>query len=355
MKKIIYVATIALLIITLILGLSFKGESLKNTISVSDESLKFVNNSFAITNLQLSKKNLTKLNQFGFKFGFEIKPNILSSKKVKFLLRLKSSNNKKSSFNIFFWKNKLTVNLDDDYEFRYKAPRVVIILDEEKRFLEVVVGKNLISVYLDEKLMGAVNYSSEDFNFESSNYEILLGGNLIGRKSWRGEIFQHSFSALVRDISSPNKSINALDFIPIYDFKFGHKEGNEYIDLNSGSELIVPKYPIFYDRVLMRDISFNDFSKKISFFDITVNFFWFFFLSILVFLSLLKIGYSSTACFWLSFLLLSFFSLVIEYMQSWLPMRDSSVRDLLLNSIGAGIGSLLVYIISFYYRAYRKD
>lgn len=343
-KIILYIATLILSIITFFLGLSFKDGDFDNTILALEESLLFKNGSFAIAELELTNESNINLKKYGFILGFEIKPDDSDSGRTRFLLRLISKSNQDNVLNVFFWKNQLVANIGDDFDYKKRKPRVAANLENKKYFINVVVDKNFMSLYLDKKLYKRVDISGIRFEVGLDGFNIIFGGHINSQRSWRGELFGFSFSSLLN-----HNSIDALSSTNsriLYDFFINH-ERKDNIGSISGAQLLLPPYPVMHQRVLLRENSFLDFLSTATILDIVVNFSWFILLSIFLFLSLNNVGFNSFISFCGSFFLTFLVSLLIESLQSWLPMRDSSVRDLVLNMAGGFFGSFFMYLLSF--------
>lgn len=347
MKKNLYILTLSILMITLVLGLNYKGGDFNNTAEVLDQSIKFTNGSFAITNFDLTKQVNSNLESYGFVLSLEIEPDISSNRVSRFLLRLVSGDSQDNTLNIFFWKNQLIVNVGDDFNYKQRRPRVSSYLKDEKYFLDIVVQENSFSLFINKKLKQTVNFYKNRINFESDNIKVLIGGHLVSQKSWHGELFAFSLSTFLSDVSKSIEVFDNLKFNPLYEFNFNQMVDEYYPDSVSGAKVLLPKYPIQYQRVFLRYGSFFDSLTSTAKFDIVVNVVWFFLLAVILYVQFLNVGISSHAGLLGAFILTIIFSFIIEYLQSWLPMRDSSARDLALNSIGGFLGSLFMYLICF--------
>lgn len=352
MKKILCILTFTVTLFTLILGLNFKDEDFNNKILVMDDSLRFKSGSFAFSNFILPEESIQNLNKNGFVLNFVIKPENSSSRKTRFLFRFGSNFNPDNTLNVFFWKNQLIVNVGNDFSYKKKSPRVSAYLENKKYNIDILVAKSFMSLYVEKQLLKTIRFSNNNgFYFHSADLDVILGGHLVSEKSWRGDLFSLSFSEILGGAPNIKDDLNILLAKSVYTFNFDQVDiDNYYPDFISGAKLVLPKYPVKYQRELLRYTSFMDVMNAVTVVDIVVNFCWFFLLSILLFLCLKSFGFSLNSSFFLSFLFSFSLSLLIEYLQSWLPMRDSSARDLLLNSTGGFLGSVFIYVGVLYYR-----
>lgn len=344
MRLILYFLTLAISVITFLLGLNFKGEDFNNTILTLEKSLKFTNGSFAIGDLELTEESFSNLKNYGFIMSFEIKPDDSDSRRTRFLLRLISKSNHDNVLNIFFWKNQLIANIGDDFNYKKRKPRVAANLENKKYFIDILFFNDFMSLYLDKELYKRIDLSGSRFEVGLDGLKIIFGGHVDSQRSWRGELFEFSFSSLLNHNSID--VLNSTNSKPLYGFVINRERIN-YIGSISGTQLLLPPYPVRYQRVLLRKNSFLDLLTSTTILDIVVNFSWFALLSFFLFLSLSNVGFSSFLSFFGSFLLAFVFSLLIEGVQSWLPMRDSSVRDLVLNVAGGFFGAAFMYLLSF--------
>ncbi len=226
------------------------------------------------------------------------------------------------------WGSNLMVLNNGDYSNRRRLPKIYADLGslEALERLEIVssaagtvVSRNGIPVGRNKNLVLALP--------EPRDKDILVLGNRInGTSPWNGELL-------------------SLSLGPDLDFDFRERGYDSY------PALIRPKRVMDLDPGALRLPSLASLGRDSMLSDVFFNFTGFLPLGLLLFMNvsvplrgLRGVFTALGACF--------LFSLSIEIAQIWIPGRDSSLLDLILNTLGGMAGALIGY---FRFRRARQD
>lgn len=258
------------------------------------------------------------------------------------------------------WESYIIVMNDNDYSNSRKIKRIsaeVFSEPPEKLLVTITTGDEGTKLYVDGKLVEA--RSDLVLNIPKKNtLKIILGNSVYGKHSWRGEVYGLAFYA---DRLGPEIIENrfnawsknhifpyAKDEKPFLFFSFNEREGTEVKDYITGIQKL--NIPVRYHILKKHFISppWKDFKANKSFFNDFIN----------NLLGFIPLGFILCALFIQSggifrkkailFSVVSCFlvSLGIEVTQAWIPSRSSQVLDLMLNTIGAFIGTIVCKYIS---------
>ncbi len=234
-----------------------------------------------------------------------------------------------------------------------------VFLKEQKRLLTIQSDRNSTTVYIDGKMAKKYpKYSLLPKGGLSSTWRLVIGNAPSGRKQWKGEIY--GLAIYSRPLSAgriyehfekwTRKSAAALlnekDIIALY--PIDEKKGSIIHNvIDNRFHLFIPhRFKII--RLNFFQISWSAFNLKFStLWDIGINLLGFiplgyFILSQRVFLKVFQtsLGLSIGLAVLCGFCI----SLVIEILQAYLPVRYSSLSDLIFNALGTGIGALLAAV-----------
>lgn len=215
-----------------------------------------------------------------------------------------------------------------------------------RRFVTLTSGPGGTKIYLE----GTLQKDAEGFALERENFDgtLLLGQTAFGRQDWRGAILGLGFYKKEFTPEEVGKSFAAWqggDFddlekraseFAIYRFDEGqgfiaHRSGN------LGGDLEKPKRLRPVDPVILEFPSKHDL-MNVS--DVTINILGF------IPFGLVLVMYLESTRRWRSWKAIAFvivcgflISLAIELLQVLLPTRDSSLLDLINNTLGTAIGA----------------
>ncbi len=234
------------------------------------------------------------------------------------------------------WGRSLMLMNGDDFSNRRLAPKIYLPLNPGQNTLVVISGLNGTSVYLNHKLVR----QRRDFvltlpeNLDTTR--MVLGNNIFGTDPWIGEVAGFRlWNQLIKsdqtDIITPYLELLVQGSAGLL------LKGSEEATLN------IPDFkPLLYPSYLRPPESEDSFQTFV--FDVFLNFFGFIPLGAVVYLLVIRFnGQAFTRAVLISVAAGFLLSLIIETAQIWLPSRVSSLHDLLLNSLGALAGGILLF------------
>ena len=220
----------------------------------------------------------------------------------------------------------------------------------KRRFIAITSGAEGTTVYLD----GLPAEKSSNFKIAGRDFsgQLIVGGSPVAYDTWRGELL--GVSLFGREISPAQVSDHYQDWLkgqaeaikndqPAALYTFAERTGNTaHNQAVSGPDLAIPEsflipykpflkapWKEFYPtRAYLRDVLIN-----IAGF-VPFGFFFCMFLSS---------GQASRKTMIATIVLGTAFSLTIEVLQVFIPMRDSGTTDLFTNTLGTAVGALLCH------------
>jgi hypothetical protein len=288
-----------------------------------------------------------------------LQPNIEPDLFVARILSLYDSD-KSEEFFIGQWKNDLILGnhiIEPSNNKTYKEVGLDNILTREKGvFITITSGNEGTTIYIDGKEVESYpKFSLIDDN-PSSGY-LIIGNSPMGKQYWTGDIYglaiYNNLIAPVQVLKNYNSWIKngfpdtLEDNNNIALYLFDEKTGALVKNHAGSTDLMIPKTFIPLKRTFL-SLNWGNIKFNRSFFkDNIINLFGFipfgfFFLALLWKTSEVR-WYRISMMVILSGGVLS---LIIELIQVYLPSRSSSLIDLILNTVGTGVGVLLFNIIS---------
>jgi VanZ family protein len=252
------------------------------------------------------------------------------------------------------WRSGLIVrwkNLDTPLDFKEFGVRDVLGAGE-RRILAITFDASRSVVFVDGKLKR--QYASNPVStLDGKSIRFVLGNSPNGRDSWAGDLF--AFALYNRSLSPGEVSRNyeewerkGLPAVSVQNglvglFRFTEKTGDRASNqIAPEGDLRIPRYfhPL-HKEILTRP--WNDFQVTRSYLlDMLVNFLGFIPFGFFLFAwSSRSLGVSRRKAVVFILLISAALSGSIEVLQVWIPLRDSQIMDLLMNTLGAGVGSLL--------------
>ncbi len=227
------------------------------------------------------------------------------------------------------WDKSLVIMNGVDFNNRRRTPKLYVPLGEGEGIREIRIesGTEGTRVYLD----GAWAESDRDlilrFPPNRKSARLLLGNSIWDSNPWSGTCYD------VR--------LTAGSLAWEYDFS---RPGGEILAESAGRSLplrLSPRRPVLIKSFLQRPRLW-ELRRGVYQWDMFVNFFGFLPLGVLLY-RLLR-GRKRCRCL-LSLALVFLFSLFLETVQVWIPSRDSSLLDLMLNTAGGAAGIYLMRLI----------
>jgi VanZ family protein len=269
--------------------------------------------------------------------------------------------NDRSQLLIGHWRQHLIVMNGDDYDHRRRTPRLTIDtsrMDTEQLLLTLTVNgvTQTASLYLN----GLLEAFSETFELAlpvgKQPARLVLGNSAHADSSFRGLLYSFAMydQALhgeeVRrhyDLWQQGISWPVLGSVqPRLSYRFDDHSGRVLQDASEQQVLLeIPVHSTALERRLLVPPSADFELRRDSLFDFLANL-----------LGFLPLGFLAAAAVWrtkrfgmyatlvLVTLMGGLLSLGIEYAQSWMPSRSSSLIDLFLNTAGATVGSALLLL-----------
>lgn len=238
---------------------------------------------------------------------------------------------KVSDVYVFQWYDNIIVSVGQDYSYVKKMPRVAAKMISQQLNIRLEIFDGGMNLFVEENLVDSIKDSLINIP-EESNFRLKLGDFSSLRRGWVGEISNLNISYIGASSIGPGSLFKA---------EFNSKEKSvKNIIFSDKNILVIPNYPVFYDRELFVLPYFKLNAKY--FFDFFINFLGFipFGFFIMFFVMISTKNYLSS--FFISILVVFMMSFFVEFVQSWLPTRTSSALDLLLNVFGGFLGCFFV-------------
>ncbi len=260
------------------------------------------------------------------------------------------------------WRNALIVRKRNDNSDEYTEIGAAHVFENGKRCeISITFSTSGTNIYLD----GNLKESHPNFSYktvdELFNGRLLVGNSANGKSPWAGTIYQlaiyegESFmgerSSQVKDefLNGFDNPINQDSLIAFYGFEeqTGQFVYNRPLDRN---HLYIPTIFTMLEKSYLispfRDIRFN----AGFYFDVLINVLLFIPMSVLLAFILIRMtSYKRIYIYVFTVIICSVMSLLIEFIQVYIPQRSSSILDLGLNILGAILGIYLFkYVLKIF-------
>jgi hypothetical protein len=358
----------ALLLIILVAGLRPKGFRLVNRVSwIEDQSgIRFGRFGIAYTKPLKGLTESRKSGSHGFSIEIALKPASYRYRRFEFILALDNGDDS-DQLVIGQWRSSLIIMNGYDYAYRDKTNKISVDLDSSAptaRFVTITSGREGTQIFFDGKLVG----SKKDLTLKvpaGGKTMLLLGNSVYGSYFWRGEIY--GLALYRRMLTSREAALHfyrwskdqtfsfAKDDNPFLLYLFDEKGGTSVLDHSGGNHhLGIP----LWMHIIKKDFlapPWGNFTFDRSFIlDAIVNLIGFIPFAFILSATLIRAGgalekhavlITIAFCFVVSF--------ALEIIQAWMPSRDSSMLDLVLNTLGGCIGA---FTCRFIHRpAYKRE
>ena len=343
------------LIVMLYFGIRLKGFRPNNNVqwSAPGTGLTFERFSQAYTESFFS--GIGSINRTGLTIELAIHPRHSRNSRFRMLIMVHDGDDN-SQLVIGQWRSSLIVMNGNDYSNRRRIPKIYIELDCDTRepyLITIVSNKTGTRLFLD----GALKKSNKDlilrYPGRAAQARLVVGNSLNGSSPWAGTLMGLAFydhgmedDVIVRHFQMWRMKRNFCTFKPqaprlLYAFDEGQGE-RVYNKLGDGLDLIVPAWIKVLQTGILSWPKREQLERPNGVTDVLVNFTGFIPLGFLLVATLSRLEGIRVRWALLIALLASFlFSLGIEIVQAWLPSRSSSMLDLILNTLGGGMGMLL--------------
>ena len=348
--------SVAMLLLILYSGLRFKGAAITNEVSWIDTrtGIRFGNSGIAYGNATSMTDRVAAPDQQPLSIEMALKPRATNDGHFRLLLVLHGDDDD-SQLVIGQWRSWLVVMHGDDYDAKRRRARIAVnaLQKPEERFLAVTSGQAGTALFLDGKLMGRNAELHLHIPKGNGRTQLVLGNSVYGRHAWAGEIYGLAYfdrelsgeaiKAHYRKWNAERTFAFARTENPVGLYLFDEGRGGKVTDhAPGGNDLQIPAgMAILTKEFLAAPLSGEEFNLSL-FQDMVINLTGFF-----------PMGFLLSALLWhwrrqtfpkrllLVMLICGAISLTIELVQAWIPSRSSQILDLILNTLGGGIGVML--------------
>jgi VanZ family protein len=241
----------------------------------------------------------------------------------------------------------LRVRTSDDQRPREIRVEKLFEQSSERRFvLAIVYDGSYLSVYVDGERTIRQKIGAIDHAAWNNMYPLVLGSHADGKFGWKGIFYQ--LAVLDRPSTSEAlKNPHALfqDTTAVLRYIFDERNGTTVVD-HSGKAPATLIWPAKFDpyrlTVLQSPRDYWPDPRRPFVRDIFANIALYLPIGYLI-SSMVRQRYPTAFAMVVPFFSGMFISFVIEVLQAYLPTRYSSTMDVIVNSLGAGIGGLAQY------------
>lgn len=267
------------------------------------------------------------------------------------------------------WRHWLTVMNGDDYDGSAGVGKIYVDIagmNSDPMFLTISAGPQGTAVYLNGVRVKSNSRLRLFFpSRPKRKTRLILGNSTRGTMSWKGVIAKlavydtalsasHVGANYQRWTAGENPAALPGAAAPRIDYRF-YPEQTATVR-NRADDAYHLQVPVFMTILEKKFLAWPDMQhqgKRSMAKDMLLNLLGFIPLGFLTGIVLGRLETFSRRGGWLAAIGLAFgFSLFLEIVQAWIPSRDSSMLDLLLNTLGAAMG---VMALSFYDKMSPSD
>jgi VanZ family protein len=253
---------------------------------------------------------------------------------------------------IWQYRHSLIVMNGDDYDYKQRRPRVVargIFSSIREHYVAVVSGRQGTRLYVDGVLADVKKDMRLAIPDSGSELKLVFGNSVQANHGWRGVLHKLAITATdfdgeailqrYRQWASGEPFDSIRSDLSLLRFSFNANPSDHLKGRAVDSSIRVPEKLVALEKSFLGLQGLHARWSRPMVFDILVNVMGFVPLGI-VFYGLIRS--LAGPAIWpkrcLAVLACLLLSLSIELSQAWIPMRVSSLMDLLLNTFGAWIG-----------------
>ena len=268
------------------------------------------------------------------------------------------SGDNRTQFVIGQWRNQLIVMNGNDFNYARREPRIWADLadDGPDRFLFTVSsGPEGTRLYVDDHVAAEKRELELKMPAAPAIGRLALGNSVQGSDLWNATMYG---AVLLEGVINPNQLTvavqrwqsdgivsppDAMQVLALYQFAEG--EGLGAVDHSGhGWDLSAPRAGVFPGREpfssFIPEGAFNPGLMR----DLLINLIGFIPLGFLLVWVLKDVGLSGGRSFLLALAVGIVISVAMEFLQTWMPSRVSSLLDLLLNSVGTLVGCVIAWL-----------
>ena len=340
----------------LLVGLSARGFGFDNDVewSSSGSGIEFGEHGLAYTDPFATRRDPARPAGPGFTLEVALRPDESAERGFQFIAVVHSGEDD-SQFLIAQWRQTIIVMNGDDYDHRRRLPRLSTTISDlgaDPFFLAVRSDARGSALYVDGRRVAL----REDVTFrlptDDTPGRLVLGNSVYGDSSWSGRILGVALHVAALDeptiqghleLWRDNRGFTGSEYESAHlSYPLSELTGREALDQSSrGNDLHFPREQSFVTPKLFAD-DINPFAAtRLMTFDVVINVVGFIPLGFLLFALVTRVTSVSRRSALATTIVTGFvLSLGIEAAQAWIPSRSSSVLDLLLNTMGTGLGSV---------------
>lgn len=354
-----FVVTMTLIIglVMFYFGIRFKGYRPYNNIrySVSPRGLFFQNNSIAYTDDFFPTAKKSGPISAGLAVEMVLQCEGVQNPAFQYIASVSNGNDHEQLL-IGQWRQWLIVMNGDDHDGKEKIARIEVELDtaaEAPVLVSITSGKDGTAIYQDGRLLKSRKDLHLHYPTGTAPSRLILGCNIYGKLAWHGTISEISFynealsaqqvqAGYQRRVAGKGKDFNQ-GTVPEISYVFDRAPLNRRVaNLSEGD---FPLHVPYYMKYLKKSfLGWPRLSGGIGwnfFLDMIINLFGFTPIGFMLCLTISRFRWpgGQFSIFWVAVGIAFLFSLSLEIAQAWIPTRDSSLMDLLLNTLGAVFGA----------------
>lgn len=290
----------------------------------------------------------------GVTIGVSLRPASLSRREFMSLLMIYGDTDE-TQLIIGQWKSSIIAMNGDDYDNKRRTPKIFannVLTSEKANFITVRSSKDKgTDVFCNGSLVSGKSDLVLTLPRGKLHTYLVAGNSVHGHSTWVGELYELTIWPYAlsdkRIILHHKGGYGPESRNPIVQYDFNNGGGYRVKDHASGRfPLTIPeKVTILKKEFLSANWDGLQLNKSMIY-DITLNLFGFLPIGILI--SVLASEFfavRSARAVVLSVGVSFILSLIIETGQVWMPSRNSSLLDLILNTLGGGAGGLAGYFL----------
>jgi len=301
------------------------------------------------------------LNQSGFTVEMVVSPSIITKRPFGELFTVHDGDDQ-TQFLIGQWRNSLIVMNGNDYSARRREPRLNADLPKSTNdllpvHLLLATSPEGSRLYVNGQRTGSSTRKGLRFTLPIGERagRLTLGNSVRADSSWpgiiyslalfpkafTGELAQQHFAHWTRHTNLTHVATDA----PLVFFKFEERRGHSVSNYGTASvTLQIPDNLESLERRLVRSMPVLRKWNSGLVFDMSLNLFGFMPMGFVFMMLWYHAGRSWLPWVILATLASAAVSFGIEGIQTWMPSRDSSLLDLILNTAG-GFGGAVCYVV----------
>ncbi len=250
------------------------------------------------------------------------------------------------------WRTSLVIMQGDDYDGKEGVPKIYIDLSAQGQ------GPRLVSITSDASgtrvlLDGQPVKTNPNLHlrYPAGKARLVVGNSVTARHPWNGSMFGLAFyqetldneqvAAHYRNWREAGSMAAVGSASPRILYLFDEGRGDRVVNRAANDfDLKVPAWVTVLQKRFLEPPGKDQGPHSKLFQDMLVNLVGFIPLGLVLCAVAVRMGAGLRRCAWQVSVLVSFlFSFGLELAQVWIPSRSSSMLDLLLNTLGAGIGA----------------